>query len=129
MPTYYALYINGTIKAVFSTMHDFHKWVVVIYKPMYHDCKTFRVSVQKLTDVKEDSNYSIYLLVTEFPDNITHRFFSTTDQLEAATKENKKKKVKKMLGIRIVIGYPYTDPLKEGVIFRYPAESWFVNRL
>ena len=82
MPTYYALYINDTIKTIFSSMYEFHKWVEVIYKPMHRNIKDLNICVKYLENMYEDDNYSLYLLVTESKDKIDHKFFSTTDDLK-----------------------------------------------
>ena len=130
MPTYYALYINDTIKTIFSSMYEFHKWVEVIYKPMHRNIKDLNICVKYLENMYEDDNYSLYLLVTESKDKIDHKFFSTTDDLKKEfTKLEKDKNIKKMTGIRIVINYTYEDCLKEGIIYKYPNSLNFINKL
>ena len=127
MYRYYALYTNGTITAVFSSMYQLNKWVKLLYKPKHkNDTNEIIYETIYLDDLIEDDMYSIYLLLTETKETINEQFFSTRTELIKTMelnisdkKNNKNNKITKMLGIQIIIDEHYSDGcLKDSVIIK-----------
>ena len=131
--TYYALYVPGKqnknyVKAVFSSRVQYDKWLRVMYHDSEH-IRTLRKEKKKphytcvlLAGLKQDENYSVYLLQTK-TDHEHHDWYSTVDEVASATEGFlEKNKTADVVVRRVIIDHAYKYGVLEDedtVIFRH----------
>lgn len=117
MPPYIALYVNGTITAVFSSSEQYYRGCKAIYKPQYRDydkkcrknphLKKTEYGLKYLhDDLHEDDEFCIYMLVLEDSDAISEKFFSTKDKFRDGV-DLEAKRHAKVTGYRVVVDHAY----------------------
>lgn len=115
---YYALYENNSIKAVFSTLEIYNKWVRILYHPIAKQKHKKKKTSMKyycvvLDSLQEDENYSIYLMQTKTEKEI-HYFYSTVDEAKKAVHDFIKANSRPVVVVlRIIIDYPYKPSVSE----------------
>jgi hypothetical protein len=115
---YYALYENNSIKAVFSTLEIYNKWVRILYHPIAKQKYKKKNTMIKyhcvvLDSLLEDENYSIYLMQTK-TDKEIHYYYSTVDEVKKAVDDFIKINSRPVVVVlRIIIDYPYKPSVIE----------------